>query len=98
MSDIDPPTLAMFAYVAAGIGLVQLVVGVALSRSTEPTRPAISWLLQSDGAAFMAAAAVCYFANSYDWAFKAAIATLFVVFFIGYMIGMKAGKARGAWK
>jgi hypothetical protein len=46
----------------------------------------------------LAAGAVCYFANLYDWAFKAAIATFVVVFLVGYMMAMKAGKARGAWK
>jgi hypothetical protein len=98
MSEMDPQTLQIFAYVAAGVGLMQLIVGVALSRSTEPNKLAISGLLQSDGAAFMAAAVVGYFANMYDWALKAAIATFFVVFSIGFMMTMKAGKARGAWK
>ena len=79
MSGMDPQTLQIFSYVAAGVGLLQLLAGVALSRSTEPAKLAISGVLQSDGAAFLAAAAVGYFANMYDWALKAAIATVFVV-------------------
>jgi hypothetical protein len=98
MSDIDPPTLQIFGYVAAGIGLMQFIVGVALGRSTDPGKLAISWLLQSDGVAFLAAAAVCYLAKGYDWAFMAAIATFVAVFSAGFMMAMKAGKLRGAWK
>src|SRR2546423_576435 len=68
MSDIDPQTLEMFAYIAAGVGLVQLIYGVTMTRSTDPAKQFISCVMQSGGLGFLAAAAICYFANMYDWA------------------------------
>jgi hypothetical protein len=70
----------------------QLVSGGASNSGGESnqdaiTRALMSCVLQGGGLGFMACAAVCYFANQYEWAFMAAAG----VFIIGSMSGSLAG-------
>ena len=54
---MDPQTLQIFSYVAAAMGLGQLIYGVTLTRSTEPTKQFISCVMQGGGVGFLACAA-----------------------------------------
>jgi hypothetical protein len=108
MSPMDPQTLQIFAYIAAAVGLGQFVGGVVLGRpadnskqlvsasnSPDASKQLVSCVLQGGGIGLMAWAAICYFANAYDWAFMAGLGAFAVGSSSGSFAGMRAMKARG---
>ena len=95
---MDPQTLQIFSYIAAAVGLGQLVYGVALTRSGDPNKQFLSCVLQGGGIGFLACAAICYFARAYDWAFMAGLGSFAALSMIGSVVGLKTIKARGMGK
>lgn len=95
---MDPQTLQVFSYIAAVVGLGQLIYGVMLTRSTDPAKQFISCVMQAGGIGFLICAAICYFASGYDWALTAGLGSFAVVSVIGSVVGLKTIKARGLGK